>query len=73
MSKRKERDLTNMTGDEIKTFRSDFKLSQNDFAKLLGVTQGAIVWWETHQRKVPETTARTLLLFRKWPQLMEHF
>lgn len=66
-------ELTPFTGDDVRQFRADFNMSQQDLAELLGVTAGAVVWWESHQRKIPETTVRVLMLFRKEPKLMERF
>jgi len=67
-----ERDIC--TPSQVKAFRAwANNMTREEFADLLGVTPAAVVWWETGQRKVPNTTARLLKMFAKYPQLMKEF
>lgn len=63
----------NMTKAQLLEFRKDFKLTQETLAELLGITVQAVRLWETDQRRIPETTARILRMFRSNPDLMGDF
>ncbi len=47
-------------GPEIKRIREDYKLSQGQFAKLLGISIATLQNWE-QGRRMPEGAARVLL------------
>jgi len=64
---------TEMSVDEIKAFRTRHKFTQKSLADLLGVTWQAVRFWELGERNIPQTTVRLLVLFKKFPQLMQEF
>ena len=43
-----------MTGEELKTFREKFGLSQDQLAKELKVARNTVSRWELEERKIPE-------------------
>lgn len=44
--------MTVTAADQLKNYRKKAKLSQTEFANLIGVTQGQINHWETNHQKV---------------------
>lgn len=62
-----------MTAEELKTFLERHKLSQCEFARLMGVTYVAVYHWTNNRRAVNRVTARLCRLFDKYPQLMKEF
>jgi DNA-binding transcriptional regulator YiaG len=53
-----------MTADEFKGIREAIG-TQEDIAKLLGVTRVTVARWETGTRRIPEMAARLLVRLRK--------
>ena len=58
-----------MTGEEIKKFRGDYDLTQNQLAKILNVSENTVARWERNITKEPgflklalKTIARNLIL-----------
>ena len=43
-----------MSGEELKTFRDNFGLSQDQLAKELKVARNTVSRWELEERKIPE-------------------
>ena len=43
-----------MSGEELKTFRDKFELSQDQLAKELKVARNTVSRWELEERKIPE-------------------
>ncbi len=42
-----------MTPEELRTWRREHGLSRRALAEKLGVSSGALYWWETGQRRIP--------------------
>jgi putative transcriptional regulator len=60
--------LFSIDGPNIKSIRAGYRLSQGQFAALLGISQGTLRNWE-QGRRTPEGPARVLLLVAaKHPQ-----
>ena len=47
-----------MTGDDLKTLRTQLALTQDEFAERLGVWPNTVWRWENGQRHIPEMVAR---------------
>lgn len=58
---------------DLVDFRKNTELSQADLAELLGITLQGVRLWEDGKRDIPETTARLIRLFKKYPQLVKEF
>jgi DNA-binding transcriptional regulator YiaG len=58
------------TGEAIVAIRKSFKVSQNIFAGLLGVTRESVCSWEQNQRHVSCTAARLLQVVLDFPELI---
>ena len=52
-----------MTTSELKNFRVSLKMSQQEVALLLGVTQSAWNFYETGRRSIPEYIQREIEFF----------
>lgn len=50
--------------------RTKLMLSEQRLAEYLGVTRQAIVFWEQGKRKIPPPVVKLILLWVKYPQLM---
>ncbi len=57
---RKAKRVFNFDEPDVKTIRAHYGLSQNKFAKLLGISAGTLRNWEQGRRK-PDGPARVLL------------
>ena len=57
---RKEKRVFNFDEPDVKTIRAHYCLSQDKFAKLLGISAGTLRNWEQGRRK-PDGPARVLL------------
>lgn len=68
-----ESSVGHMRGTEVMAFRRRHKLSQKDFAELLGVTLGGVKKWEDDKRGFSEPLWRLLQMFDKYPHLMREF
>ena len=44
--------LEYITPDELKKFRKKFHMTQNEFAKIIGVSKPTIERWETGDKKI---------------------
>lgn len=53
-----------MTLDEIKIWRLEMKMSQEDFAHYVGVTTSTVNRWE-QLRRIPSKMALTLMIQKK--------
>lgn len=62
-----------MTAKQVQEWRLKFKMDQKAMGELLGVTWQAVRYWERGERDVPVTTAKTLRLLAKFPQLLKEF
>ena len=62
-----------ITPKQLQDFRLSLNLNRSEFADLIGVTTVCILHWESCNRSIPETTARLVLLFKKFPQLIQEF
>lgn len=54
---------TSLTGPELRFIIDYFELSYRDFAKLLGVSHGAVVKWEKETSKMNPNTEVSLRLY----------
>lgn len=62
-----------MTSEQLKNFLRKHKLSNDQFAELLGITKPAVDHWLTGRRSVPMTTVKLLKYFDAHPDAMEEF
>ena len=56
-----------MTSKDLKSFLTEFELTQSDFARLLGVTLRAVALWLADERTIPMTVNAYVRLFRLLP------
>jgi len=56
-----------MTSKDLKSFLTEFELTQSDFARLVGVTLRAVALWLAEERTVPMTVDAYVRLFRLLP------
>lgn len=64
---------TAMSPNELRQFMQDFGFKEQSLADLLGVTKICVYYWLLGKRKIPETTARLLKYFRRYPNAMLDF
>lgn len=57
-----------MKSSEMIKFRQNFKMNQTELAKLLGVTGGAVNFWETNQRRIPPPVQKIIRFLNRFPQ-----
>lgn len=55
----------------ITYFKLTHNLSDVQLSAILGVSKPTINFWESGERGIPETTARMLILFSRYPKLMD--
>lgn len=60
-----------MSADYITHFKAAYALTDTGLSSILGVSKPTITLWESGQRGIPETTARLLILFTRYPHLMD--
>lgn len=56
-----------ISGEELVAIRSEYKLSQNTMAKLIGCQRTALSHWEHGKHEIPDMAARIIGLFRDDP------
>ena len=61
-----------MTRDELLAFMYRHKLKTKEFATLLGVRNGAVIFWLEGQRSVPPAVKRLMYLIDLDPTLIGH-
>lgn len=66
-------DLSQMSPKELRVWMLDVRLNEQALADLLGVTKGCVRHWLSGARKIPETTARLIKYFKKYPTAMLDF
>lgn len=62
-----------MTPRELEKFMAKHRLSDHEFADIIGVTKPAIDHWIAGRRSIPATTARLIRYFDKHPTAMDEF
>lgn len=62
-----------MSPNELRQFMSEFGLKEQGLADLLGVTKICVYYWLLGKRKIPETTARLIKYFKRYPNAMLDF
>ena len=56
-----------MTTNDLKSFLTEFELTQSDFARLVGVTLRAVALWIAEERAIPTPVQAYVRLFRLLP------
>ena len=62
-----------MSPNELKSWMTEVGLNEHGLADLLGVTKGCVHHWLTGSRKIPETTAKLITYFKRYPMAMLDF
>ena len=62
-----------MNNIELEKLLTELDLTNEDFAKLLGVTPNAVRWWLDGGRKVPPTVAKLVRYFVAHPKAIKEF
>lgn len=66
-------DMIVFTNDDLKKWMDDFGMSQKSLCLLLGVSSTCVIYWLQGRRKIPQTTIKLLLYFRRYPQRIFDF
>lgn len=66
-------DQVQFTGEDLKKWMSDFGYDKESLAHLLVVSKTAVDFWLTNKRKMPQTTIKLLLYFKRHPQRLFDF
>jgi len=66
-------ELSAMSPNELKEFMVKFSFNLNSLADLLGVSRTCVLYWVTGKRKIPETTARLIKYFTRYPNAILDF
>jgi DNA-binding transcriptional regulator YiaG len=53
-----------MKGKELKAIRQRLKLTQENFAKMIGVAANSLARWEREERPISQPVARLVRTFR---------
>ena len=67
------RSVGNYRGSFVIKFRQRHGLTREALAEILGLTEAAIVMWETDKRGLSEPIYRLLQMFDNKPELMKEF
>lgn len=62
-----------LSPNELRQFMTEFGFKDQSLAELLGVTKTCVYYWLLGKRKVPETTARLIRYFKRYPNAMLDF
>lgn len=62
-----------MTAKEFEQFLIRVDMSNEMFGELVGVTNNAVMYWVTDQRKIPSPIARLVRFFGRHPELIKTF
>lgn len=62
-----------MTGNELRQAIADLRISQADFARLVGVTVGAVSQWLSEARTIPGPVEAFVGLFSRLPPSIREF
>ena len=62
-----------MTPQELNEFLKKHELTDVSFAKIISVTVPAIHHWQTGRRRIPDTVAKMIKCFDKYPGLLYEF
>lgn len=66
-------ELYQMSPNELKEWMVNVGLRDDSLAELLGVSRGCVGHWLAGRRKIPETTAKLILYFKRYPMRMFDF
>jgi DNA-binding transcriptional regulator YiaG len=62
-----------LSPNELKEFMQKFGFTVRSLSDLLGVSTTCVIYWCAGKRKVPETTARLLRYFERYPNAILDF
>ncbi|ESZ45309.1 MULTISPECIES: helix-turn-helix transcriptional regulator [unclassified Mesorhizobium] len=62
-----------MTGSELKEAIAELRISQAEFARLVGVTVGAVAQWLSENRSIPGPVEAFVALFMRLPLSIREF
>ena len=63
----------NMTPLQLDAFLQKHRLSDEQFARILGITVPAIHHWRAGRRRIPDIYAKLIRTFDKYPGLLTEF
>ncbi len=66
-------DQIEFTSVDLRNWMNEFGFDIDSMMKLLGVSKTCIQYWLLNKRKMPQTTIKLLLYFRRYPQRIFDF
>lgn len=66
-------DMIVFTANDLKEWMNEFHMGPKALCSLLGVTYSCVLYWLQGKRKIPQTTIKLLLYFRRYPHRMFDF